>query len=427
MVTYNKIVFRHRLLVVVDLIRGRQVFKLLIKMLKGWDESPEALMQDLIRHLKSDKYYRQFNFDKWSEVPILTKELMRDNSMLNDRFSSYNRKESKVIHTGGSTTGIPVPIIEDFVSADISRAHFYLQFYKYGWDLSKPWVKLWGRPNINPRRSIGLFLTNCCLFNAFGMSEAEMLELYLYCKKNNVFHLYGYANAIYYFARFCANKGLSLKFHFVLSTAEILSSEKRAFISETFDCKVYNGYACTEINSVAYDSTDNPLVINQSRVLIEVVDDEGKKLPFGEIGRILLTDLHKRTLPLVRYETGDIGIIDYCKENGSTVLHIKDLIGRTSDVIMTEDGRSIHSTVIQFLLTHYFSSRNVTLIQYQVKQNSDLSLIVRLNLSNENTKVEEIQKHLKQKLDFENLLVVLTTDFENLSSGKIGYFINNRK
>lgn len=427
MVARNKIVLRHLLLLVVDLLRGRQVFILLLKMLRGWTESPEVLKEDLIKHLHSDEYYKEFNFEDWSEVPILTKDKIRGNLNLKNRFNSFDSKKSTVIHTGGSTTGIPTPIIEDFVSADVSRAHFYLQLYKYGWDLSKPWVKLWGRPNTSRKRTIGLTLTNCRLFNAFDMSEAELLDLYVYCKRKDVHHLYGYANAIYHFARYCRANDFYLKFQFVLSTAELLSYDKRVYISETFDCAVYDGYACTEINSVAYDSKDNPFVINESRVLIEVVDNEDKILPYGEKGRIILTDLHKRTLPLVRYETGDIGIIDYCKENDLSVLHIKELIGRTSDVLLAKDGRSIHSTVIQFLLTHYCKSLNISLIQYQVKQNPDLSLLVRLNLGSENISITEIENHLKQKLNIEDLIVVLTVDFEKLSSGKIGYFINNRE
>ena len=39
--------------------------------------------------------------------------------------------------------------IEDKRSGDYSRAYFYLAFYRFGWDFSKPWIKLWGRPELN--------------------------------------------------------------------------------------------------------------------------------------------------------------------------------------------------------------------------------------------------------------------------------------
>lgn len=67
------------------------------------------------------------------------------------------------------------------------------------------------------------------------------------------------------------------------------------------------GYQCAEMGGTLHH-------INQDYNLIEVVDDEGRALPPGETGHLLVTSMQKFEGPLIRYRIGDIGRITrrYC-------------------------------------------------------------------------------------------------------------------
>jgi phenylacetate-CoA ligase len=73
-------------------------------------------------------------------------------------------------------------------------------------------------------------------------------------------------------------------------------------------------------------------------VYAEVVGDDGELAQTGEAGRLVLTDLRNYSMPLIRYDTGDIaslGIGCGC-ERGFPIL--EKIIGRESEYALTRLG-----------------------------------------------------------------------------------------
>lgn len=60
------------------------------------------------------------------------------------------------------------------------------------------------------------------------------------------------------------------------------------------------GYQCEYMSGNAHHAMDE-------YSFVEIVDDDGKPVPDGAEGRILLTNLYKHAVPLIRYEIGDVG------------------------------------------------------------------------------------------------------------------------
>ena len=75
------------------------------------------------------------------------------------------------------------------------------------------------------------------------------------------------------------------------------------------------------------------------RIIVEVADENGKNLPPGKTGRIVVTCLDNTFMPLIRYEIGDRGAFFSGKEcscpNQSPLLKISE---RTSDLLEMRDG-----------------------------------------------------------------------------------------
>lgn len=435
---------RLALLTVIDLLRCRLVFYYFQKYRSnGLTEKKSKIhlseLKDLVGYLIKINYRDQkevlariydnkVGFDK---LPILDKKYIQSSTSIDSLKIPAN---SVKVFTGGSTTGTPVAFIEDRRSMDYSRAFFYSALYDLGWDFSKKWIKLWGRPQ-KKAGALNYFLNryknvsqNCKVFNAFEMSEELFDGLYKYIKRNKVSHVYGYVNAVVEFGKYLKDKGLVVELDFILTTAEVLTDYNRDFLSKVFDCAIYNGYACTEINSVAYEKPGlDGLVVNTERVLVEIVDDNDEMVPHGVSGRILLTDLQKRTFPLVRYETGDRGVLDSAKVNNVDVLVLRKIEGRVSDLIVLKNGKSIHSTVFQFHLASFFKSRDVDLLQFQVIQNTTESVTIRVKLADTDPQTikHDLRCHFEDLLEGFEVIIEINTIFDRAISGKIKYFIRN--
>jgi phenylacetate-coenzyme A ligase PaaK-like adenylate-forming protein len=84
------------------------------------------------------------------------------------------------------------------------------------------------------------------------------------------------------------------------------------------------GYQCEHMDHRLHHAVDD-------YNYIEIVDDNGKRVPDGQAGKILITSLRKFAFPLIRYEIGDVGrmIPGMCKCGRSDRRF--EFLGRTSD------------------------------------------------------------------------------------------------
>ena len=60
------------------------------------------------------------------------------------------------------------------------------------------------------------------------------------------------------------------------------------------------------------------------------------------MGRIVITDLVNYACPFIRYDTGDLAILcNQCSCEMNQVFHLKNIVGRLDDMIITPRGRWI--------------------------------------------------------------------------------------
>ena len=184
-----------------------------------------------------------------------------------------------------------------------------------------------------------------------------------------------YVSAILELAIYVTNNKIPLKFDAVFTTAEMLGSEKRSFIEKAFNTKVFDNYGLNDGGVSAFECHEQKgFHVDIERSLLEVVDSDGKPL-IGEVGHIVATSHTNFGTCFIRYDTGDLGILDSepcpC---GSPYPILKELKGRTTDTIRL-NGCSVGSPVLTVLMN------DVNAIKYQFIQKSetDLTLIIQPN------------------------------------------------
>jgi phenylacetate-CoA ligase len=95
----------------------------------------------------------------------------------------------------------------------------------------------------------------------------------------------------------------------------------------------------------------NGLHVQEDHFLTEVVDpDSGERLGDGEEGELVFTTLAKEALPLIRYRTGDIGVLDSSPcACGRTFVRIAGLRGRRDDMLIVR-GVNLFPSNVEHLL-----------------------------------------------------------------------------
>jgi phenylacetate-CoA ligase len=86
---------------------------------------------------------------------------------------------------------------------------------------------------------------------------------------------------------------------------------------------------------------------------VEILDPEtGEETKPGEIGEIVFTDLHSRTMPFIRYEVGDTAIprSGTC-ECGLALPMVEHVEGRLEDMIETPEGKKVAGGMLYYTLT----------------------------------------------------------------------------
>jgi len=137
-----------------------------------------------------------------------------------------------------------------------------------------------------------------------------------------------------------------------------LSYGSREFMNVGIECQLHNGYHIV---------TDN--------LFVEIVGDDDRKLPYGETGRIVITDLRNAATPFIRYEIGDYGTMappEPCK-CGRPFPLLASVDGRMHDVIHTPDGRRLTALYITYALRdcHWIEG-------HQAIQNERSRVLIRL-------------------------------------------------
>lgn len=165
----------------------------------------------------------------------------------------------------------------------------------------------------------------------------------------------------------------------LVSYAEVLDKRTKGNLTKAFKCDVHEIYKCTE-GAIAISCAKGRLHINEDLVLVEVRDQDGKPTPSGKpCSKMLVTDLHKRSQPMIRYELNDV--ITISKKPcpcGSKFRVIEDIQGRSDDIFLSTDRNGNK----QYIFPDYISRTIITssddIEEYQAIQIGERDVRVRL-------------------------------------------------
>jgi len=151
----------------------------------------------------------------------------------------------------------------------------------------------------------------------------------------------------------------------VFTMGSLLDEQSRTFIESMLHTTVIDYYGSTELGCVAWEcNMRSGYHINIDTVVVEVINEDGAVANARERGRLVCTGLISYTMPFIRYDTGDIGILaDEVCPCGRGLPLIRGLEGRSDDFLVSADGRLLSPAVITYRMKMVPGLRQFRIVQ----------------------------------------------------------------
>ncbi|MFD1603233.1 phenylacetate--CoA ligase family protein [Flavobacterium artemisiae] len=313
-------------------------------------------------HLKNNPFYNELIggkiVEKWEDLPILNKQNLQ--KPLSERLSEgYPVKKVYLNKTSGSS-GTPFVFAKDKYSHALTWASNIMRFGWFGIDFNKSYqARFYGIPMdfIGYRKErLKDFLSRRFRFPVFDLSD-EVLEKFLQKFKTKKFdYLNGYTSSIVLFAKYLEKKNIVLKeicptLKACFVTSEMLFELDKILLERQFGVPIINEYGASELDLIAFQNPKGEWQVNAETLFVEILDENNNPVPHGTEGKIVITSLFNKANPFIRYEIGDIGILDEKSTPQKPIL--KKLIGRTNDVAILPSGKKSPG------LTFYYVTKSI--------------------------------------------------------------------
>ncbi|MGZ8311740.1 MAG: phenylacetate--CoA ligase family protein [Allosphingosinicella sp.] len=242
--------------------------------------------------------------------------------------------------------------------------------------------RLTRQPDWGPPASL-LYTTGEALGLPVDTPIGQQLELLLDFRP---MHLITYPGALAALAERVAATGLRLDgLKTIRTVAETLKPETRAAAEAALGAPVADAYSSQEVGYLALQCPDGPdYHVMAETVLVEVLDAGSRPCAEGEVGRVVVSDLHNRATPLIRYEIGDFAEVGGACPCGRGLPTLRRILGRERNLIRMPDGSR------RWPLVGFHGFREIApILQFQLIQREAERIEVRLVAGRAVTVAEE--------------------------------------
>lgn len=406
----------------IDLLRGTEVLKVISELEREQyksckelesisDQKHAHLLAYAIKHIP---FYIQFNTVE--KFPILTKELIKTNV---EQFKSNSYKGKLETKATGGSTGVPLKYFTTTYAQSFMWAGIIHSWKVVGYKIGDKVAFIAGTAIAKKdfKHSIFYSLMNVDIYSAFDLRD-DTIEVYLKdIIEKRVKVIYGYPTAINIIANYL-NKNPQIHFPSlkgIVVTSEVLEEKHRLNIQKAFHVPVRNQYGCNEAAISAFECEHgNMHLINTAT-----------KVDFDINNNLIASNLINTGFVILNYETGDkikINHVHSCPcKRGYPI--ISEIMGRTVDIIVDQEGKSLHSALFSYLFR-----QDATVEQFQIQFNEN-EIEVHIKVNEElpyQVLYDKYMNKVKEYLRFSKYSLFVNTPFILNANAKHRYVIDNR-
>ncbi len=356
------------------------------------------------------------SIDDITKIPVISKKLLAQNPYDKLISEKYNIKNLIPVKTAGSN-GSPYMFYIDRSFDQFRKAQFIRPYISNGKRLIDHSVSfsVTKSPPFKWYHRFGL-ITESRIFT--GQNINDQIKM---LRDINPDIIQGYGSVLNLLSVELIENNISIKSPRLLFTdSELLMPDMRSNIEKVFGTDVIDIYGTFETDNIAYEcSKHEGYHIAIDSVIMEFLKDN-QPVETGEEGEIVVTVLNNFAMPFIRYNLQDVGsMINKSCSCGRTFPLMNQIKGRSSDYMLTEDGRKISV----FNLGR-FASLAPNVYEYQIIQEdfNNFTLLIVPNKSYNNEGEQQIKPAIRELFPKARINIKLVSSIKREPSGKFKAF-----
>lgn len=334
------------------------------------------------------------------------------------------------IQTTSGSTGTPFKIPQDTLKRQrrIAELKYFGKIVGFRTHDKLIHLRTWNRWQQKTAKQIKS--ENIIPFDIAIMDDASLKRLCELAISENAVCLRGYASSLGKVAEYADGKGYQFPhLKIAIAGAEALQDDTRALYKRVMKSEIISQYANEECGIMAQErtptkDTDNCMYWNYSGYYFEVLKfDSDEPAEYGELGRIVITDLHNYAFPLIRYDNGDTAVLLPPDEYSNGYPVLGKLFGRRFDITYSTTGAAISPLTYGRILKHFD-----TISQWQFVQEGEKEYKLKVVMRCEDPNLKSIVDQLKEYIGKDAVVTIeKVSDIPVLASGKRKPCVNNWK
>lgn len=359
-------------------------------------QSNNPLYKDLTAHL---------SLTDWNSLPVMTKKHFQ--KPLIERLSKgYTLKNVYINKTSGSS-GDPFIFAKDKLAHALTWSNIIYQFGQFGIDFNRSYqARFYGIPLDKigyAKERFKDFISGRYRFPIFDLSDKVLEDVLETFRRKKFDNINGYTSSIVLFAKFLQQKNIILKeicptLKCCVVTSEMLFPEDKLLLEKQFGIPTVNEYGASELDLIAFQNPEGEWQVNAETLFVEILDEENNPVPNGQEGRVVITSLYNKAHPFIRYDIGDLGVLDEKSTLEKPIL--KKLIGRTNDIAILPSGKKSPG------LTFYYVTKSIieddgNVQEFVIKQTKidtfEIEYVSRIALTE--SQIKDIEKAIETYLE----------------------------
>lgn len=377
-------------------------------------------------------YYKNIKGYDLSSYPIMNKAtLLEHYDEIKVAPAEIPGQQGEVhIQTTSGSTGTPFKIPQDTLKRQrrIAELKYFGKIVGFRTHDKLIHLRTWNRWQQKTAKQIKS--ENIIPFDIAIMDDASLKRLCELTMSEKAVCLRGYASSLGKVAEYADGKGYQFPhLKIAIAGAEALQDDTRALYKRVMKSEIISQYANEECGIMAQEriptkDTDNCMYWNYSGYYFEVLKfDSDEPAEYGELGRIVITDLHNYAFPLIRYDNGDTAVLLPPDEYSNGYPVLGKLYGRRFDITYSTTGAAILPLTYGRILKHFD-----TISQWQFVQEGEKEYKLKVVMRREDQKLDSIVEQLKEYIGKDAIVTIeRVTDIPVLASGKRKPCVNNWK
>lgn len=326
--------------------------------------------------------------DRFEDIPFTTKQQLADDQVSNPPFGTnltFPIENYTRIHQTSGTAGKPILWLDTpeswdwwlrcwvdvFKGAGLRRGDRVYVAFSFG-----PFIGFWAA--FEAAQHMGLMT-----ISGGGLSTEQRLQSILQREATVLVCTPTYALRLADAAR---QQGMDMSRSAIRTTvhagepgASIPETRKR--IQEAFGAKTFDHVGMTEMGAYGFEcERQSGLHINEDEFIAEIIDPETlAPVGEGEKGELVLTNLGRVGMPLIRYRTGDLGVIsrEPCVCGRAWARLIGGVLGRADDMI-TIRGINVFPSAVENIVRRHPEVVEFAIEVHQQREMHELRLKVEI-------------------------------------------------